>query len=332
MSNDLESFDCDVVVVGAGLAGLTAAWTLQKRGMSVRVFEAGAHVGGRIVSSRLGNHSVDRGAQFWTTNYRVIPGLVQEMGLAPQIRFVSPDSAFFIDGRFHAVSSARPWSVFSGGLLSFFESIGLATDAFATAWRDHGRNVSIADPWVDYDVPLETIRMRDGIRDRWIDPMLNGFYFHGTDTSAALVRAMSSVGRRGRLFCLTGGLGQLAERLAAQVDVQLNTPVEAVVSLSDRVRVKVGQTTWRAKHAILSVPAPGCTKNLHQPERHRASSARHNVHCWRKLDGGLPRSVENTQITRKNLRISRSEHFIRSVCRSDLRAKQISPADRAESN
>ncbi|MGE5858844.1 MAG: FAD-dependent oxidoreductase [Solirubrobacterales bacterium] len=54
--------DCDVVVVGAGLAGLTAARELTGAGLDVRVLEARDRVGGRSLSQRVAQAS------------RVVPG------------------------------------------------------------------------------------------------------------------------------------------------------------------------------------------------------------------------------------------------------------------
>jgi monoamine oxidase len=51
--------DCDVVVVGAGLAGLTAARELSGAGFDVRVLEARDRVGGRTLSKAVGEHPED---------------------------------------------------------------------------------------------------------------------------------------------------------------------------------------------------------------------------------------------------------------------------------
>ena len=55
-----------VLIVGAGMAGLTAATTLQARGCAVRVIDKGRAVGGRLASRRIGAATFDHGAQFVT--------------------------------------------------------------------------------------------------------------------------------------------------------------------------------------------------------------------------------------------------------------------------
>ena len=76
--------DSDVVVVGAGIAGLTAAWRLRQAGVRVRVFEAQGRVGGRMLSLR--NHFpdgqvVELGGELIDTGHVRIRALAAELGL-----------------------------------------------------------------------------------------------------------------------------------------------------------------------------------------------------------------------------------------------------------
>ncbi len=57
----------DVLIIGAGMAGLTAAAELQCAGCSVRVLDKGRGVGGPMASRRMSEASFDHGAQFITT-------------------------------------------------------------------------------------------------------------------------------------------------------------------------------------------------------------------------------------------------------------------------
>lgn len=56
----------DVLVIGGGLTGLTAASALEKQGKSVIVLDKGTSVGGRLATRRIGNGLADHGAQFFT--------------------------------------------------------------------------------------------------------------------------------------------------------------------------------------------------------------------------------------------------------------------------
>jgi len=57
----------DVLVIGAGMAGLTAAAELQRAGRRVLVLDKGRGVGGRLASRRIDGATFDHGAQFITT-------------------------------------------------------------------------------------------------------------------------------------------------------------------------------------------------------------------------------------------------------------------------
>ncbi|MDQ1634562.1 MAG: hypothetical protein QOJ32_1371 [Frankiaceae bacterium] len=59
--------DVDVAVVGAGLAGLSAALHLSAAGRSVQVFEASDGVGGRVRTDIVDGYRLDRGFQVYDT-------------------------------------------------------------------------------------------------------------------------------------------------------------------------------------------------------------------------------------------------------------------------
>jgi monoamine oxidase len=76
--------DCDVVVVGAGLAGLTAARELRGAGLDVQVLEARDRVGGRTLSRQLGDHPedvVELGGQWVGPTQHEVLALASELGI-----------------------------------------------------------------------------------------------------------------------------------------------------------------------------------------------------------------------------------------------------------
>ena len=71
----------DVVVVGAGMAGLTAARSLAEAGLKVLVVEAQDRIGGRIWTRHVGEEAIELGAEFIHGRPPELWALIDEAGL-----------------------------------------------------------------------------------------------------------------------------------------------------------------------------------------------------------------------------------------------------------
>src|SRR4051812_44688975 len=95
----------DVVIVGAGLAGLSAARILTDAGREVLVLEASDGVGGRVRTDTVDGFRLDRGFQVALTAY---PELQRQFDLdALDLRAFLPGALVWADRRFHAVGDPR---------------------------------------------------------------------------------------------------------------------------------------------------------------------------------------------------------------------------------
>ena len=74
-----------VAVVGAGLAGLSAAWKLRQAGADVVVLDAGRHAGGVIVTERRDGFIVEGGPDGFLAAEPDIQELAREIGIGDQL-------------------------------------------------------------------------------------------------------------------------------------------------------------------------------------------------------------------------------------------------------
>lgn len=108
-----------VAVIGAGPAGLTAAYQLSKLGFAVEVFEADPHVGGLARTLRLWNQKVDLGPhRFFSKDSRVNKVWLEVAGRDYAI--VNRLSRILYRGKFYAYP-LRPLNAFAN--LGFIESL-----------------------------------------------------------------------------------------------------------------------------------------------------------------------------------------------------------------
>ena len=89
----MAAVERDVVVVGAGIAGLHAALTLEAAGLNVLVLEAQQRVGGRIHSMRQLGHTAEAGGTYIGAGYSRVIGAAERHGV--ELMDVTPILKFF---------------------------------------------------------------------------------------------------------------------------------------------------------------------------------------------------------------------------------------------
>ena len=97
-----------VLVVGAGVAGLSAAYRLAQSGFDVTVLEASDHVGGKTAATRRDGFTLNRGATVLGGSYTAMLALARELGVDSELVQVDPTIGVFADGEVHWLRGAPP--------------------------------------------------------------------------------------------------------------------------------------------------------------------------------------------------------------------------------
>jgi phytoene dehydrogenase-like protein len=266
--------DTDVVVVGAGLAGLAAARRLTAHGFAVRVLEAGASIGGRVRSERVDGFTVDVGFQLLNPAYPEVPrvldvGRLRLQSFPPQIAVAAGRRIQVLadplrrPGR--AGASAR--AVALGGVGGPGELLAFARWALACRSRPVDRLTAGPDrPWGE----ALTDRGIDGrLRTRVLEPFLAGVLGEDDGSSSFhLAQLFVRSFTRGLPAVPWAGMQAVPDQLAETVpDIRTGEAVERLEGTGGAVTVRsaTGGTT-RARAVVVAADPGTATALLDLPD------------------------------------------------------------------
>ena len=251
-----------VIVVGGGIAGLTAAYTLQKDGFDVEVLEREDTPGGRMRSERHGGFVVDRGAQFIASSYRNMRALVDELGLKPQVRRLKTGrGATLRDGKFVSGNYAGFKAIFRARDLSWSSKVRLPRIIFELRRNKHLLDfyaIEKAAPLDDqsaYEWALS--RLGREVLDEVIEPpFASTFTVLPENLSRAFVLATIDYMFGGfRLSAFHGGNGLLTQTLASKLRVRTGLEADCISQATDgaTVTLKTGEALT-ADAVVIATP------------------------------------------------------------------------------
>lgn len=275
----------DFLIVGAGISGLTLAWSLHRRGASVKLLEAGPRAGGKICSYRQDGYLLDAGPNSLLDRGEGLRDLIDGLDLGARVVEANPQAQrryVCRDGRVLALP-ASPMAFLRTPLFSLPAKLRLLTEP----WRGSAAQDESVASFVRRRLGREFL-------DWAVDPFVSGVYagdperlsvraatgrIHALEAEAgslflgALRRARqgraSGPVPRGRLISFHDGIGELTAALAAALGDAIATG-RPVTALRRADRHWVAETAAGAECGstlILATPA-AMSAELLQPFDH----------------------------------------------------------------
>ncbi len=261
------------MVVGAGVAGLTAAHDLAAAGHDVLVLESSPRVGGKVLRHEVAGVSVDVGAEAMLNRRPEAVGLARSLGLD----LVHPA---LVSSRIWTRGALRPLPRSLMGVpldLDQLAASGVLSDEGLARVREEP---SLPPERIEGDISVGDLvarRFGDEVTDRLVEPLLGGVYAgHARRLSArASVPQLVTFAERGSLLeqasaiptsydlpvfaGLAGGMGGLTDALAAGLQVRTDATVRSLTRSGGGFVLTVGPTTAteqvRADVVVLATPA-----------------------------------------------------------------------------
>lgn len=247
-----------VAIIGAGITGLTAAFYLKRKGLSVTLYEAAPRPGGVIQSVRRDGFLAESGPNTILETSPEIPQLIRDANLAGRQLFSHPEAEarYIVRGGQALAMPSSQLGIFTSKLLSAKAKLALLREPFVPPRRD-GQEETVAQ--------FVTRRLSAEFLERMVDALVAGIYAGDPcklSVQQALPRLAALETRYGSLikgqirgarerkksgqvardrapkFSFDEGLQVLPDTLAAQLgdDLKLNSPV---------TRLRQSENRWR---------------------------------------------------------------------------------------
>jgi monoamine oxidase len=261
--NTTPTRSVDVVIVGAGLAGLSAADWLTRQGHDVVVLEGRDRVGGRIRTTEVAGVQVDAGATWVAPDHDAMHALIKRLGgqIVPQ--FHDGKGVISFDGRRKpkSLTALAPWVALD--IMRIMKALQRIVDTLPVSepWN-HPKAaeydaISLGE-WLTFKRALKGTRKFIGMVSlvHWGAPVGDLSLFHA-------LRYIKTLGGLEHMLAVEGGdqqdriletahslVTRFAETLGARVIV--DAPVRSITTVGDQVTVQTGNDIFQARHTIVT--------------------------------------------------------------------------------
>lgn len=258
----------DVLVIGAGYAGLTATYELRKAGKNVLLLEARDRVGGRVWTQRFDDGSyVDLGGAWVGPTQDRLYTLAREFGVETFKTYDEGKSTQFFRGQVKRYKGLIP-PLPIGALLSL--------DAAIKKMNKLAKTVNLAEPWTTPNArQLDTMTLTSWMNQQMNFEVARQFFkiaaeaiWAADPAEISLLHALFYVKSGRDLDTLmnvkngaqeerfVGGAQTIADHMAATFSdkIVFNSPVITLLQNEEQVSVVTEKATYIAKHVVVTVP------------------------------------------------------------------------------
>lgn len=262
-----------VIIVGAGIAGLTAAWRLKQAGIKTLVLEAENTVGGRMRTLQVDDALIDCGAQFLSSAYTIIPQLITETKLTDEYVETSEWVGLIREKGIALVHPQKPLRLVFNRILSICDLLKLGFNQYKLFKLQKKLSPlnNITD-WLKYDNELASDwiikHFGERVARELTSVIFNGFYFQSLNHSSAALAApvVAFSAYHPKTMTLLSGMESLPQKLAEQLSIKKNTRVTSIETTPSHVKVISDAGEFAAEHVIVTTPAPIAKTLIKQPD------------------------------------------------------------------
>jgi monoamine oxidase len=271
--------EADVVVVGAGLAGLVAARDLAAQGRTVAVLEARDRVGGRLLNAEIGGGKVVEVGGQWVgpTQHRAL-ALARELGVATFPTHAEGDNVVELGGKLRRYRGAIP--KINPAVLVDIGQAQFRLDRMARSvppeapWRAPHAEAWDAQTmwtWIRHNTATRAARalLQLAVEAVWAAHPADVSLLHVLFYTRSAGGFDDLVGTEGgaQQDRFVGGSQQLALRLAARLGdtINLTAPVRGIEQHPDSVTVTSDRGAVKARSAIVAIPPTLCARIAYDP-------------------------------------------------------------------
>ena len=250
----------DIIVIGAGIAGLTAAYRLHKAGHAVTVLEAGAVPGGRVGDRETRGIRYNAGARLVYPFSKPFNRMLDDLGLRDELVPVRKLSA-------QCLGAGEDWTIelMPGPASLLTPGLSLAERLRFIAF---GAGMLLARGRTDPDdaasaLAADAMTLADYTRQktganvlaRMVDPVFRGTRSWNAEEISGAFFASTTPHLIGQdtVYVFRQGMATLPNALARGLDLRCNTRVVAVTQAGDGYAVETESETLRADRVVMAV-------------------------------------------------------------------------------